>query len=156
DSSAVARGIPNRQLGYGFFGMNLHDRKSKTKPHPVLADKAVRRAFALALDRAGMLSNVFNGTGVLAHGPFPAALATADTTIQLPPHDPTVAKIVLDSAGWKVASNGIRQKNGRPLRVELLVPTSSSIRSRYAELIQEQLKTVGVQLELAKVPSPQF
>lgn len=156
DSSTIARAIPNRQLGYGFLGMNVHERKSKTRLHPILSDKSVRRAFSMALDRASMLSNVFNRTGIPAHGPFPADVATADTTLRLPAYDTTAAKALLDSAGWKPGTNGIRQKNGRLLSIELMVPSSSAIRTRYAELVQEQLKLVGAQIELSKVPFPTF
>ena len=37
-----------------------------------------------------------------------------------------------------------------------MVPSSSSIRLRFADLIQEQLKRVGIQAELGKVPAPNF
>lgn len=156
DSNSSARGIPYTQMAFGFFGMNQRERKSKTRPHPILSDKAVRRAVAMTLDRAGMLANIFNKTGIPAHGPFPSGAATADTTIRLPVFDTTAAKALLDSAGWKVGANGIRQKNGRPLKFEIMVPASSAIRLRYAELIQEQLKRVGINAELGKVPAPNF
>ena len=136
--------------------MNMRERKSKTRPHPLLSDKSVRRAIAMTLDRAGMLSNVFNNKGIPTHGPFPAGAATADTTIRLPAFDTAAAKALLDSAGWKPGANGIRQKNGRSLTFEIMVPASSSIRLRFADLIQEQLKHVGIQAELGKAPFPAF
>lgn len=156
DSSATARGAPVVLNGYGFLGMNMRERKSKTRPHPLLSDKSVRRAIAMTLDRAGMLSNVFNNKGIPTHGPFPAGVATADTTIRLPAFDTAAAKALLDSAGWKPGANGIRQKNGRSLTFEIMVPASSAIRLRFADLIQEQLKHVGIQAELGKAPFPAF
>lgn len=110
----------------------------------------------MSLDRAGMLANVFNGKGLLGHGPFPARIATADTTIRLPAYDTTAAKALLDSAGWKVGPGGIRQKNGHTLTFEIMLTATSSIRGRYADLIQEQLKRVGIQAEIGKVPGPVF
>ena len=156
DSSPSVRGIPYRQNGYGFLGMNLRDRKSKTRPNPLFSEKAVRRAIAMALDRAGMLTNIFNKAGVPAHGPFPAGAATADTTLRLPPFDTTAAKALLDSAGWKPGAEGVRRKNGRELKFEIMLPSSSAIRARYGDLIQEQLKRVGIQVELGKIPAPNF
>src|ERR1043166_1466950 len=148
DSSKVARAIPNPQGYYAFLGLRAHARKSKTAPHPVLSELAVRRAIAMSLDRAGMLANVFNGKGVPSHGPFPATVATADTTLRLPPFDTTRARALLDSAGWKPGANGIRSKNGRPLRFEIMLPGSSTIRIRYADLIQEQLRRAGIQADI--------
>jgi peptide/nickel transport system substrate-binding protein len=155
DSSTVARGMPYRQMGYGMLGLSPLARKSASRPHPVM-ELPVRRAISMALDREGMLTNVFNKAGITSYGPFPASAATADTTIRIPAYDTTAAKALLDSAGWKVGPNGIRQKNGRPLSFELMVPNSSAIRMRFAELIQEQLRRVGVQVEVDKLAFPAF
>ncbi len=103
-----------------------------------------------------MLANIFNGKGFPAHGPFPAGAATADSTIRLPPYDTAAATALLDSAAWKLGSGGIRQKNGRPLKFEIMVPATSPIRQRFADLIQEQLKRVGIEAELGRVPTPTF
>ena len=43
--SSVIRTLPYPQNGYGFLGMNVHDRKVPSRPHPILADAAVRREF---------------------------------------------------------------------------------------------------------------
>jgi peptide/nickel transport system substrate-binding protein len=156
DSSTTLRGLPYAQSAYGFLGMRVRAPKSKTQPHPVLGDIAVRRAISMSLDRSGMLTNVFGKIGIPAHGPFPAHSFTEDTTIRLPTYDTTAAKALLDSAGWKVGPTGIRARNGRLLKFELMVPTSSSVRLRYADLIQEQLRRVGIQAELGKVPMSVF
>jgi peptide/nickel transport system substrate-binding protein len=156
DSSNAARAIPNPKLAYGFFGMRQHDRKSKTKPHPIFSEAAVRRAISMAIDRQSMLTNVFNGNGTLPHGPFPSSAATADAGIRVPRYDTTAAKALLDSAGWKTGANGVRSKNGRPLKFEIMLPSSSAIRVRYADLIQESLRRVGIQAELAKLSFPAF
>lgn len=155
DSGGVARAIPYMQMGYGLLGLSSHARKSATRPHSVL-DLPVRRAVSMALDRAGMLANVFNNRGIPARGPFPAGAGTADTMIRLPAYDTAAVRALLDSAGWKLGTNGIRQKNGRPLAFEIMVPNSSSIRMRYADLIQEQLRRAGIEVQLAKLAFPAF
>jgi peptide/nickel transport system substrate-binding protein len=156
DSSKVVRGIPNIQLAYGFLGFRVHDRKSATKPHPIFSDPVVRRAISMSLDRSAMLSNLFNGKGIPSHGPFPAQTATADTTIRLPAFDTAAARSLLESDGWKPGPNGIRVKNGRLLKFEVMAPASSSIRLRYADLIQEQLRRVGIQMDVSKVEPANF
>jgi peptide/nickel transport system substrate-binding protein len=156
DSNKTVRGLPYTQMGYGFLGLRVRARKSKTTPHPVLGELAVRRAISMSLDRAGMLTNVFGTVGIPAHGPVPAHAFTEDTTIRLPAYDTSAAKALLDSAGWHVGPNGIRQKNGRPLKFEVMIPASSSVRSRYGDLIREQLRRVGIQADLGKVPFSTF
>jgi peptide/nickel transport system substrate-binding protein len=149
DSSAVARAAAAPTLGYTHMSMSVRDRKASNRPHAVLGERAVRRALSMALDRNAMIQNVFGTRGHLSHGPFPAVLASADTGLQPPPFDPTAAKALLDSAGWREpAPGGVRSKNGRPLRFSLMYPTSSVARSRYAVLIQQQLRNVGAQVDL--------
>jgi peptide/nickel transport system substrate-binding protein len=156
DSGTVARSVPYRQNGYGYLGFNTHDRKTPSRPHPVLGDVAVRRALSMSLDRRSMLTNIFQGGADLAYGPFPTGALLSDTTIRGFDYDTTAAAAAFDAAGWRRGPDGVRMKNGKPLKLEILVPTSSLIRLRYAELIQEQLRRAGVQAELARLAPPQF
>lgn len=152
DSSSVARGQPFTQMAYVFLGMNLEARKSTTAPHPIFGDVAVRRALSMAMDRAAMLQNVFGKYGRLAYGPFPMAVSTADSTLELPPYDVAAANALLDSAGWRAPTAGaIRVKNGRPLRFTIMVPNASGSRMRYSVLIQDQLRKVGADVKLEPV-----
>ncbi|MDB4875252.1 MAG: ABC-type transporter, periplasmic subunit [Gemmatimonadetes bacterium] len=154
DSSAVARSNIEPQLGYTFMGMNQHVAKSKTAPNPIFSDIRVRRALSMAVDRVGMLHNVFGNTGLLAHGPFPMTASYADSTLKLPAFDTTAARAMLDSSGWRVGADGMRSKNGVPLRFSLMSPTTSLFRRRYAVLLQEQFRRLGVQVDLDFVDGP--
>jgi peptide/nickel transport system substrate-binding protein len=156
DSSRTARPLAYSQTGYGFLAFNAHPPKSATRPHPLLGDLAVRRALSMSLDRAAMLTNVYKSTGRLTNGPFPAGVALSDSTLAAPPYDTVAAARLLDGAGWKRGADGVRMKDGKPLRLELIVPTSSTIRVRYAELIQEQANRAGFRIEVARMPFPQF
>ena len=149
DSSAIARAAPAPTLQYTHMNMSLRDRKAQTRPHPIFGDIAVRRALSMAVDRSAMLQNVFGIYGHIGHGPFPAALASGDTTLRMLPFDVAAAKALLDSAGWREATpGGVRTKGGRPLRFALMYPTSSINRGRYAVLLQQQLRGVGAQVDL--------
>jgi peptide/nickel transport system substrate-binding protein len=156
DSGDVARSLPYRQNGYGFLGMNAHDPKTPSRPHPVLGDVNVRRALSMSLDRRSMLQNVFQGVAPLAYGPFPTGAVLSDTALRGYDYDTVAAKTALDAAGWRPGPGGVRTKNGRPLAVEIMVPTTSLPRIRYGELIQEQLNRVGFKAELSRLAMPQF
>lgn len=156
DSSTVARGQPFTMNGYTFMGMNLHNRKSSA-PHPIFGDIAVRRALSMAVDRQALLRNVFGKYGAISYGPFPRGIASADTTLRLPPYDVAHARALLDSAGWREPSPGAtRVRNGVPLRFSLLTPTSSLFRMRYAVLLQDQMKKVGAQVDIEAVQGNTF
>ncbi len=136
DSTAPFRAVPYPGLQYVYMGMNQRDPKRVAAPHPILADRRVRLAISMALDREAMLQNVFGKFGVPGAGPYSRALA--DPTIAPPPFDRARAAALLDSAGWRAGADGVRAKNGRPLRLGILVPTSSQTRMRYGVLIQER------------------
>jgi peptide/nickel transport system substrate-binding protein len=128
---------------YGYFGFNL-----RRQP---LANRGVRQALAMALDRDAMLHNVFDSLGRVPSGPIVHWHFVADTTLRQLPYDTVRAKHLLDSLGWRPGADGIRRRNGHPLTVAILVPTSSKNRMRYAILIQEQLRRVGVNVTVDAV-----
>ena len=154
DSTGQLRALRYPSLTYAFMAMNLRDPKRPTTPHPIFGDRRVRLAVSMGLDRQSMLRNVFDTLGVLGSGPFPRALA--DTTISLPPFDRVRAAALLDSAGWRTGPDGMRSRNGRPLAFGLVVPTTSAPRMRYAVLIQEQLKALGVRVDIESMDIAPF
>jgi peptide/nickel transport system substrate-binding protein len=148
DSNKFATAVIMPQIPYAFFGMRLFARKSNTVPHPVFGDVRVRRALSMAVDRSAMLQNVFNGTGRLGHGPFSMVLPFADSSTHTIPYDTSAANALLDSAGWRVGANGVREKNGVPLKFQVEVPGTSVPRRQYALLLQGYLQKVGVQMDI--------
>lgn len=145
--------IRTPSMNYAYLLFNLHDGAT-TKPHPVLGDLGVRRALAMALDRRGMLQNVFEGAGRLAMGPFSSMQWSADSTLRQPTFDRAAAAKLLDSLGWKPGADGVRTKNGKPLAFSILAASSSKPRQQYAQLIQEQLRQIGVKVEVEVMDPP--
>ena len=148
ESSKVIRPLVLPALQYVFMEMNLYAPKSKMVPHPLFSDVRVRRAISMALDRQGMLQNVFQGKGLIGRGPFPMSQTASDSTLKLPRYDTAAAAALLDSAGWHRDAKGWRSKFGKPMRFTLIVPQPSIPRTKYATLIQDQLKRVGIQMEI--------
>jgi peptide/nickel transport system substrate-binding protein len=146
DSSTTVKALRYPALTYAYMGMNNRDPRRPGAPHPVFGDRRVRRAISMGMDREAMLRNVFDTLGTLGSGPYPRALA--DTSVKPLPFDRGRAAAELDSAGWRMGPDSVRTKGGRPLAFSLLAPTSSSQRMRYAVLIQEQLKPLGIRVNV--------
>lgn len=152
--NAVAMNYPS--YDYGAVHWNLR-KPDETRPHPILADAALRRALAMGIDRAATVKSIMDTLGVVSQGPYVRAQSFVDTTLVAYTYDQNAAKALLDSLGWKdTNADSIRDKNGRPLELSLLVPTSSGLRIRMSVILQDQFKQLGVRLKLDHIESNVF
>jgi peptide/nickel transport system substrate-binding protein len=119
---------------------------------PIGGDPAVREAVSLGIDRAELVSTVYTSQTQ------PATSALASTTpayadqSALLAFDPARAGAVLDAAGWVPGPDGIRAKAGQPLVVELTWFANAAANRPTVELIQQQLRRVGIDLQLREKP----
>ncbi|MBB6464431.1 peptide/nickel transport system substrate-binding protein [Aminobacter lissarensis] len=111
-------------------------------------DVAVRQATALAVDQSAILKSVFNGVGLEAHQFLISTLAESkiDPKLEIR-HDLAKANQLLDAAGWVRGDDGLRSKDGKPLKVKLTAQSETAFK-RTAEILQAQLKTIGMDVEI--------
>jgi peptide/nickel transport system substrate-binding protein len=114
-----------------------------------LDDVRVRRAFSLALGRTRIVQAAVAGFGTPASSVLPPGLPMAPPpAIEAPDtRRRAEAEQLLDAAGWRRPAPGQpRQRNGQPLRVELLTVGSGDM--AIEQLVQADLQAIGVRLEL--------
>ncbi len=118
---------------------------------PGLGDVNVRRAIADAIDEDVLIRNVSHGTGEIAYNTLPP---TAIGYERLPPHtyDPGLANRVLDAAGWRRGSDGIRSRNGVRLAYSFTLIAGSSNLADIALEIQQELQAIGIEVALRTYP----
>ncbi|SNQ48644.1 conserved exported hypothetical protein [Frankia canadensis] len=119
----------------------------------ILADEKVRRALLIGVDRAALVSTVFNAnyrpaTSVLA-STTPDYVNLADKLR----FDPAQADRLLTEAGWVPGADGIRTNGGRRLSLTWLIPAPMPPAD---EAVQAQLRKRGVDLQLDAVPPAQY
>ncbi|MBI2797257.1 MAG: peptide ABC transporter substrate-binding protein [Gemmatimonadetes bacterium] len=142
------RAVPYPALTYAFLQFALRDGGT-SRPHRLFGDLALRRALLRAIDRKTLLRSVFDSLATIPLAPAPTALVPADTGLGQAPFDPALAAHLLDSLGWvRTGPDGLRQRGAVPLRFSVMVPSPSRNRVRYATLMQEQLRTAGVQVDI--------
>jgi peptide/nickel transport system substrate-binding protein len=153
DGLQLVRGTPSlRTMAYpsldqGYLAFNL--RAPGGGAHPILADRAVRRALAGAIDRERVVRNVFDSAAVVRTVPAPHAIAGKVQEPLGPSYDPARAARELEAAGWRDSDgDGIRERGGRRLALRVLVHTTSAARRQLAVLLQEQLKQVGAEVTI--------
>ncbi len=153
DSALRLISVPSSTVGYLLF--NQRDPKNRARPHSILADIRVRRAITLALDRRQMLQAVFGTQGVVPYGPVSQMLWIRQGAPEPDTPNVTEARRLLASTGWGDSDgDGTLDREGRPLRLLLSVPNTSSIRRQMALLVQEQLRRLGIQIEIQQLEFP--
>jgi peptide/nickel transport system substrate-binding protein len=136
--------------GYSVVSHASADYRAVTLPsgNPVTADPAVRRALNLAVDREGMIRAILGGRGKPAHTPIPQALRQFAAPEATFPHDPGQAERLLDEAGWTRHGDGVRSKDGTPLRFTLMYPASDTVRRDFAVAFASDAAGIGAEVRL--------
>eukprot|EP01037_Dinobryon_pediforme_P004231 gene4231-4282_t len=107
-----------------------------------LGDVKVRRAISMAVDREFILKRLWFGVGKVATSPISSTTLFYDPASKLAAHDVKAANALLDEAGYKADSSGVRFK----LR-HLTLPYGE-IWSRLAEYLRATFKQIGIELTL--------
>jgi peptide/nickel transport system substrate-binding protein len=130
----VQEATPNFQLLY-------YGYKSS---RPMVADKRVREAMNIAINRAEIVKGIAMGNAEPAYTFIDAkALDFADGTKGLIKEDVERAKRLLDEAGWKMGADGIREKDGVKLAPKVYF-TQVGLFPRISEAIQGYMRKIGV------------
>ncbi|MBR1409416.1 MAG: hypothetical protein IJ573_11105 [Clostridia bacterium] len=106
----------------------------------------VREAIACAIDRSTLITSIYQGMATVAYSPVPSGTWLANESTVKDNYDPLMAASLLDRAGWKLADNGKRYKNGQSmpqLRLIVYDEPGSMVRTNAANKIREQLESVG-------------
>jgi peptide/nickel transport system substrate-binding protein len=134
----VTAAKPNFQLLY--FGFKT--------TRPMVADKRVREAMSIAINRAEIAKAILLGNAdpaftivdkdALDHDPKTAGIVKEDLDR---------AKQLLDEAGWKVGADGVREKDGIKLAPKVYY-TANANSAKVADAIQGYLRKIGVDWRL--------
>ena len=124
--------------------------------HPFLSDYNVRRALSLAIDRQILVDAGYGQAGKISCNVLPAPAIYASTSNdECKTQNIAEANRLLDAAGWKSGSDGIRQKGG--VRISILYQTSTnSVRQATQAFIKEMWKQIGVETELRNISASVF
>ena len=113
--------------------------------HPILSDSLVRQALTLATDREALVEILLHGQGMVGTQPMITTIWAHDPTIEPWPHDPERAAELLEQAGWTdTDGDGVREKDGQPLRVTIKTNSNNTMRVDIATILQDQWRSVGV------------
>jgi len=125
--------------------------------NPLLAEKAVRKAIGLAINKEEISKKIYKGLYKVAHSDqFPLSYAYNPEVEKLNQFDPEKARQLLDAAGWKPGGDGIRMKDGKRLSLTISSTTGRKPRELTEQVLIQYLKAVGIELRIDNVPGPKL
>ena len=153
----IARGIeaPD-EAQFSASGLSLHAAATNGVNNglsfrfrePRLEDVRVRQALIAGIDRQQIVDTLFTKNYPLATGALATtALGYVDTS-EYYAYDPDKAEKLLDEAGWKRGSDGVREKDGEKLSLTFNEALPQPRSKEVVTLIQEQLGKLGVGVSL--------
>ncbi|MDQ6929757.1 MAG: peptide ABC transporter substrate-binding protein [Candidatus Eremiobacteraeota bacterium] len=123
---------------------------------PVLRDIRIRRALAMGIDRQGISTKITLGKYPVTDSAQPKFSWAYDASAHEPAYDPHKADAILDAAGWKRATNGIRRKDGKPLEFTYVQFPETTTGVHTATFIQNELRLRGIDLQIKSISNAQL
>lgn len=112
-------------------------------------DRSVRVALAYATDRNEINTKLYHGLPLASDTDQQPALSWAYTSqVVHYPHDLRKAQDILERDGWSAGPDGIRVKRGRRLEIIMSACTDHPGEVASEELLQQQWRKAGVQVEI--------
>jgi peptide/nickel transport system substrate-binding protein len=140
---------PSPYRGYSYIGWN-QARRGSGRPEPThFADKRVRQAMTMLIDRERLLREVFKGYGKVATGPFAPGNPQADPEIKPWPFDIERAKALLAEAGYRdINGDGVLDgPDGKPFKFTLLYPSGAEIYEKLILFFRDSFARAGIVME---------
>ena len=130
------------------------ERSSLATKHPFLTDPAVRQALNLLVDRAAVHQYIYGRTGIDT-----ANFLNAPKRYNSPNthYEFNIDKAIklLDDAGWKPGSDGVREKNG--IKLNIVFQTSvNAPRQKNQAIVKQACQKAGISVEIKSVTASVF
>ena len=130
------------------------ERSSIKTKHPILSDPAVRQALSVLVDKDSIEKHIYGRTGPATPNFLNNPERFRSKTMKFEFNIDKAADI-LEKAGWKKGSDGIREKGGKKLK--LVYQTSiNQPRQKTQAIVKQAAQKAGIDLELKSVTASVF
>jgi peptide/nickel transport system substrate-binding protein len=111
---------------------------------PLLADKRVREALSRAVNRADLVQ-LEDDLAIPQFGIFTEASRWRNDSVERYDFDLSRARRLLEDAGYRLDGRTLRDRNGQPVRLEIIWPTTSQPRGKIATYLQQVWRDLGIE-----------
>jgi peptide/nickel transport system substrate-binding protein len=125
--------------------------------NPILKDVNVRKAIAEAVNQSSLISIARHGQGAPLCTDHPSGVHPGyQADAPCPKYDPTAAKTLLQSDGWKLGSDNVFAKNGQRLEFQYSTTSNNAWRAEDEDILQQELSAIGIKIDITNYPGGTF
>lgn len=137
--------VDNRGISFPTVPAGRETEDGAPVGNDVTADVAIRQAISHAVDRQALVDGILEGYGAPAVGPVDGMPWQAPG-VEVDDADVDAARQILDDAGWREDSDGVRAKDGTRAEFSLLYPAEDSLRQGLALSVVDMVDPLGVEV----------
>lgn len=139
------------RTGYSYIAWN----QKRVGETTVFADKRVRQAMTMLIDRERLVREVWLGYARVATGPFHHLGPQHNPDVEAWPYDPQRGVELLKTAGFSVRNDGrLIKPDGEPFDVELTYPSGSDFYTKIVLALKDNFARVGINLKQTPLKWP--
>jgi peptide/nickel transport system substrate-binding protein len=128
-------------------------------PGSILEDPALRKAIMKGIDRQviaqSQIGPIVPDAHPLGNHLFMEGQAGYQDNSGVAAYNPDAARRELDALGWTLQGD-VRVRNGQPLVIRDIIPTGVAVSDAESRIVQQQLREIGVQVNIETVPLDNF
>src|SRR6266852_2727522 len=130
------------------------ERASIKTRHPLFSDPAVRQAINLLIDRASIEKFIYGRTASATANFLnsPERVRSKNTKLEF---NIEKANAILEAAGWKKGADGVRAKDGKPLKF-VFQTSINAPRQKTQAIVKQACQKAGIEIELKSVVASVF
>lgn len=139
---------------FGFIGINSYQYENTeyevlipNTENKIFSDNAVRKALLYGINRANIVSTIYDDNAVISDLPIMSNSKYSETSVE---YNPETAKQILINGGWTQANNKWNKENV-VLKFTLLVCNEQLEKIAVAEKIKTDLNEIGIQMTIKEV-----
>lgn len=148
DADAISQYLDSEQFTVGLSDPTSTRHIVLNTTHEILGDLAVRQALQHATNRQAISDGIFYGLEQPADTLYASTIPYCDVELEPYAYDAKEAARILDEAGWVMGSDGIREKDGVKLQLDLLYNSDSVTEKTISEYLQSEYLKLGISMNI--------